>query len=110
MKISTTNTINILSDCENFELFKLLNDQGKVEGDLYLIIFPTIKDKSVIWDNGTWVLKLLSELSKREKTSRTKELKYFCKENKLDFKESKRTLRGMYKVAKNLKMIKNNLR
>lgn len=100
MKTQTTNSISILSDCQNFELFKIINNQGEIEGDLHLVIFPDI-----IWDNGTWVVKLLSELAKREKTSRTKELKYFCKENKLDFKETKRTLRGMYKIANNLKMI-----
>jgi len=84
----------------NIELSDLYKDNGSFYCE------PSLHFKGVLtegfWDNVAWIKKLFKDLKARKKSEQVKDLKQFCKENNLVFKEIKSELRSIYKTSVHL--------
>ena len=105
MKHSTA-FVTALSDCGRFKLWDIYDDCGKLRRKPILEFLPTeychgttSDSEYILWDNSSWLLELFQDMESRLKTKDSRpllELKSFCKENGMNYKETRKTLRRLY--------------
>lgn len=83
----------------SIELFDLYNNDGSFNYQPCLCFVNAEFDGC--WDNSEWVLKFFRGLKKNKKEEK-QELKTFCKDSKLDYKETKKQLLRIYKTSQYL--------
>jgi hypothetical protein len=93
----------LLTECQTFKLVCLLEER-EPDKEPWLEIFPG-EDNEKVWDNSNYLRELNNDLKDNHKGMHYKELKKFCKKNKLEFKETKKILIGLFKQAKKHKML-----
>jgi len=104
--MDVTSTRNISNAQGDIYLFDLYKDDGSFRYEPCLV-FEKAQFESV-WDSEDFLLNFFCRLKKNKKTE-IKELKLHCKENNLDYKETKRTLLDIYRTSKKLKFWKTTL-
>lgn len=103
--MDVTSTRNISNAQGDIYLFDLYKDDGSFRYEPCLV-FEKAQFNSC-WDNKNYLFNFFCRLKKKKKAE-IEELKLHCKENNLNYKETKRTLLDIFKTSKQLRFWKNN--
>lgn len=94
-----TSSRNISNAQGDIYLFDLYKNDGTFQCEPCLV-FEKANFNSV-WDNNIYLLNFF-RLLKKKKKEEIQELKLHCKENNLNYRETKKTLLSIYKTSKKL--------